>query len=271
MNALLLKQRLRHTQADNLSAKTWFLVSLRPVGRHSPLRHAVTRLGGRLIAASPWRIVYHNDPATLAALTDALDTSTLVFTSPEAVVAAHRLIPLHHFSSLSKKWIGIGASTAECIHAQGITQVEFPAQMHSEALIALTSYQCADCIGLITAEGGRDLIAQHAIKTGKIVHRADVYARKPIPLRTEMHQTLAKSVKRLCIAVSSRQAFLLLLEQVSHDMHFHLRNCPIIATSDRLADWLQTQGFSNIAIANSPQPEHIARIAADIMAQRSFL
>ena len=257
-----------HDQPDD---KAWFLVSLRPAGKHTPLRKAVASLGGRLIAASPWRIVYRNDLATRAALTHALSASTLVFTSPEAVLATHRLLPLQNDSGFDRKtWIGIGASTASVLKQRGIRQIEFPHQMQSEGLIALESYQRANDIGLITAEGGRDLIAQHALKAGKIMRRADVYERRPIPLRAGTCLALTQHVKHLCIAVSSRQAFSLLYQQLSPVMRSQLFNCPVIVTSRGLAQWLQASGFSNIEITDSPLPEQIAAAAAHIMTEKQF-
>lgn len=257
-----------HPQPED---KTWFLVSLRPAGKHAPLRKAVASFGGKLIAASPWRIVYRNDLYARTALTHALSASTLVFTSPEAVIAAHRLIPLQNASRFDHKiWIGIGASTASILEQKGIQQIEFPQQMQSEALIALKSYQRADDIGLITAKGGRDLIAKHALKTGKIVRRADVYERRPIPLRAGARLALTQHAKHLCVAVSSRQAFSLLREQLPPMMDSELLNCPIITTSHRLAQWLLASGFVRIEITSSPQPEQIASTAAQAMTQKQF-
>ncbi|KEZ99243.1 uroporphyrinogen-III synthase, partial [Xanthomonas vasicola pv. vasculorum NCPPB 895] len=34
----------------------WTLISLRPGGEHAPLRRAVARHGGRVLALSPWRL-----------------------------------------------------------------------------------------------------------------------------------------------------------------------------------------------------------------------
>ncbi|RBH28516.1 uroporphyrinogen-III synthase, partial [Xanthomonas oryzae pv. oryzae] len=34
----------------------WTLISLRPSGEHAPLRRAVARHGGRVLALSPWRL-----------------------------------------------------------------------------------------------------------------------------------------------------------------------------------------------------------------------
>ncbi len=72
----------------------WILISLRPSGEHAPLRRAVARHGGRVLALSPWRLQTNDAAQARDALRQALAAPIAVFTSPAAVQAAHRLAPL---------------------------------------------------------------------------------------------------------------------------------------------------------------------------------
>jgi uroporphyrinogen-III synthase len=112
-----------------------YVISLRPVGGHAALRRAATAQGARLLALSPWRLAYRDDAATRDALHAALSATRVVFTSPAAVRAAEALQPLQLRDG--QVYYAVGGGTARTLRRAGIAQVEAPARMDSEGLLAL--------------------------------------------------------------------------------------------------------------------------------------
>src|SRR5688572_24109224 len=116
------------------STPSWYVISLRPRGEHSALRRAAARHGGGLIALSPWRLQLRDD---------------------EAVRAAQALEPIRRRSGQSV--CAVGAGTAAALRRAGIADVQSPARMDSEGLLALPALQDVRGrdVGLVTAPGGR--------------------------------------------------------------------------------------------------------------------
>src|SRR5690606_2570216 len=71
-----------------------YVISLRPVGGHGPVRRAAAAQGAHVLALSPWRIQARDDAHVRADLDAALAAARVVFTSPAAVPAAAALRPL---------------------------------------------------------------------------------------------------------------------------------------------------------------------------------
>lgn len=126
---------MTHTRT---TATSWTLLSLRPSGEHAPLRRAVARHGGQLLAVSPWRLQINDTPQARDALRQALGAPIVVFTSPAAVHAAHRLLPLQRPGPA--QWASVGEGTARALQACGIDAVVRPARMDSEGLLALPAF-----------------------------------------------------------------------------------------------------------------------------------
>lgn len=142
---------MTHTRT---TATSWTLLSLRPNGEHAPLRRAVARHGGQLLAVSPWRLQINDTPQARDALRQALGAPIVVFTSPAAVHAAHRLLPLQRPGPA--QWASVGEGTARALQACGIDAVVRPARMDSEGLLALPVFDAPlQAVGLVTAPGGR--------------------------------------------------------------------------------------------------------------------
>ncbi|AIC13006.1 uroporphyrinogen-III synthase [Xylella fastidiosa Mul-MD] len=250
-----------HTMTRPDQARTpWYLLSLRPANNHAALRRAVARYGGGLIALSPWRLKRLDSPETRSALASALTASTLVFTSPEAVRAAHALQTLR--TSPGQVWLCVGASTARVLQHCGITRVLHPTQMNSEGLLTLLAQQPPTEVGLITAPGGRDLLQQKLLENGIRLHRADVYERQPLRLRTATLDTLQRNATRSLLALSSAEALALLLPQWPDNLRRILYQRPVIATSKRLEDLACARGFISVYRTTGPLPRQLAATAA---------
>ncbi|HHW4680181.1 MAG TPA: uroporphyrinogen-III synthase [Xylella taiwanensis] len=238
----------------------WYLLSMRPANNHAALRRAVARHGGKLIALSPWRLKRRDSPETRTALASALTASTLVFTSPEAVRAAHALQPLR--AAPGQVWLCVGASTARVLQQCGIAHVLHPAQMNSEGLLTLLAQQSPTEVGLVTAPGGRDLLPQKLLERGIRLHRADIYERQPLRLRTTALDALQRTAARSVLALSSAEALTLLLPQWPEELRTILYQRPVIAASARLEDLARAKGFITVYRATGPLLHQLATAAA---------
>ncbi len=245
-------------------ADPWTLLSLRPSGEHAPLRRAVARHGGRLLALSPWRLQTNDTAQARAALQHALEAPIAVFTSPAAVRAAHQLRSLQR--PVQAQWVSVGEGTARALHACGIDAVVRPARMDSEGLLALPVFAAPlQSVGLITAPGGRGMLAPALEHRGARILRADVYQRVPLRLRSSALHALTDALPRSVLAMSSAEALTLVLQQLPAALSEAVRQRPLVASSERLCDAAQAAGFCHVVRAAGPLPEQLVAAAAAIV------
>jgi|GEM_PF-69599 len=239
----------------------WTLISLRPSGEHAPLRRAVARYGGRVLALSPWRLQTNDTAQVRAALRRALQAPIAIFTSPAAVQAAHRLAPLRR--PAQAHWVSVGDGTARALRACGVDTVVYPRRMDSEGLLALPLLQAPlQAIGLITAPGGRGMLTPTLQQRGAQIVRADVYQRIPLRLRASAIQALSLALPRSVLALSSAEALTLVLQQLPAALIAAWQQHPVVASSDRLVDAAHAAGFLHRTRAEGPLPEQFAAAAA---------
>lgn len=240
------------------------MISLRPTGGHDGMRRAAARRGAGLVALSPWRIETRDDPATRAALRDALAAPRVVFTSPAAVRAATALQAL---DALDAQLVAVGAGTAAALRRAGARRVTTPARMDSEGLLALPALRAVagDAIGLVTAPDGRELIAAAMRQRGAEVRRAEVYARvaaAPAPAAVARLRGLRAPA---VVAVSSGAALARILEALPADAADMLRACAAVAASDRLCEQARALGFARVARAPGPRPAQLVAAAGALL------
>lgn len=235
----------------------WYVISLRPSGSHAALRRAAAVQGAGLIALSPWRIEPLNDAATRAALETALSADTVIATSPSAVRAATALRALK--ARGGQRFIAVGAGTAAALQRAGIADVDAPARMDSEGVLALPALQAVrgQHIGLLTAPGGRNRIEPVLLERGARVLRAEVYRRVPIALSKRGVRTLLELDKPAVLALSSGEALVRVLNALPADAVDVLRRCLVAAASERLAGLAHEQGFARVVIATSARPRDL--------------
>lgn len=239
----------------------WTLISLRPRGQHAPLRRAAHAAGAQLVALSPWRLRARDDAPTAADLARALDADRVVFSSPAAVHAAARLQALD--AAPAGTWLAVGAGTAAALHRHGARQVLAPARMDSEGLLALPALADLHGLraGLVTAPGGRGIIASTLVARGAQLQRANVYARQPLPLPARTLQRLRASPRPWALALSSGEALALLLAQLPGDLQAPLRQAWVVAASARLAEQASQAGFPRVCLAEGPLPRQLVQAA----------
>lgn len=239
----------------------WTLLSLRPRGQHAALRRAAAPLGAQVLGLSPWALVAQRDDATRTALAQALGADRVVFSSPAAVHAAARLVPLN--APHPGTWLAVGAGTAAALRAHGATGVQAPQRMDSEGLLDLPALAQLQGLraALVTAPGGRGVIAQTLQDRGAELQRVDVYRRQALRLPPRQLQRLRRQPLPWVLALSSAEALGLLLEQLPADLLLCLRSQQVVAASPRLVALAQEAGFARVRLADGPMPPQLAAAA----------
>lgn len=259
---------MRTRPSTSPSLPCWTIVSLRPRGQHGGLRAAAARHGARTLALSPFAIETRADPATRAALKQALLTDGVLYTSPNAVASAAALQPL---KARRGQWmLAVGSGTRRALHRLGLA-AEAPERMDSEGLLAMP--QLADVagrrIGLVTGTGGRDRLAPALRQRGAQVLRVDVYARAPLGLPPKQLQALAGVIanpSQALLVVSSREALQQVLDGLPDALRKPFARIAVVAASARLAEVARAAGFHRIAIASDARPAALLRAAIDAFA-----
>ncbi len=240
---------------------SWPVISLRPAGQHDGLRRAAARHGARTLAVSPWRLQPRDDDATRAALEQARSCDLLVFTSPAAAHAAARLLLLQQLRPGSLAAVGQG--TARALRRHGATTVQAPQRMDSEGLLALPAL--ADLhdkrVALITAPGGRGVIAAEVQRRGAHLQRVDVYDRVPLPLSPALLARLQALPGAAVLVASSGEAFERVLQQLPLPLRERWQQQPVVVASERLAALAATHGFAHVQVAAGPLPAQLAAAA----------
>ncbi len=241
-------------------------MSLRPRGQHAGLRAAAARSGARLLALSPIAIDTLDDSDAQQSLIAALAADIVLFTSPNAVRAAATLASLR--ARRGQHWLAVGAGTRRALARCGIDATA-PARMDSEGLLGLP--QLAQVrgkrIGLVTAPGGRGVLAPALATRGATVLRANVYARRAVALPPARRNALDEALRepeRVLLALSSGDALDALLAQAPPHA---LRKVAVVAASARLAEAARAAGFTRVAQASDARPATLLHAAADAFAR----
>lgn len=240
----------------------WHVISLRPVGEHAAIRRAAARHGARVLALSPWKLVFRDDASTRTGLRAALSANHVLATSPAAVRAAQALHPLR--ARRGQCWYGVGSGTAAALRRTGIDDAVTPSRMDSEGLLALPQLRHVRGvgIGLLTAPGGRNRIEAILRRRGARVLRADVYARVPVAPSARAIARLRTLTASTWLLLSSGQALLRVLDSLPREAVTALHGARVVAASARLADLAREHGFTRIVIAGDARPRTLLDAAA---------
>ncbi|MDQ3288090.1 MAG: uroporphyrinogen-III synthase [Pseudomonadota bacterium] len=242
------------------------MISLRPRGEHQSLRHAAARQGGGLIALSPWALRDRHDEGAREALSRALVASRVLFTSPAAVRAADRLLPLRAAAGHGYCWLGVGTGTRSALLRLGLADAICPPRMDSEGLLAMPQLQDVHGvrIGLVTAPGGRGALTPAMEARGAVVVRADVYERVPVPLPAEPLRVFRALSRPAVLAVSSGEALQRVLQAAPEDIARQLRSLPAVVASERLALQARQSGFPRVGVSRSASPADLVAAAIEM-------
>ncbi len=242
-----------------LPLSDWFVVSLRPVGGHATVQRAARSLGASVITLPGLRLRVREDPATQVALRAALDCDRVVFSSPAAV----RSVPASQAKAALRKRLvlAIGSGTAAALRRVGIESVIAPKVETSEGLLALPELQHVEgeSIGLVTAPGGRGLIASTLTARGAELLIAQVYAREPARLTSRHLQSMVQAEGHGAVLITSAEALGNAMQRLSgaglpDQARARLLECVAIVASARLESAARAAGFVRILPAASTRP-----------------
>ena len=239
----------------------WHLISLRPQGQHDALRRAAARFGARTVALSPWQLRLRTDAATRAQLALALGCDRIVFTSPAAADAAARLLPLEQIPA--GRAVTVGEGTARELRRRGVVDVQAPSRMDSEGLLALPAMHNLQGkrVALITAPGGRGMIAAQVQAMGAQLLRVDVYDRVLLPVSAASVARLQALEGPAVLALSSGEALEHIVAQLPESLLQRWRAAPVVGASARLAQLATSHGFEQVHVAAGPMPAQLASAA----------
>ncbi len=245
----------------------WYVISLRPSGSHAPVRHAATPLGARTLSISTLAL---RPQSAGPALQAALACPVVIVTSPAAVLFARRQLPL--CAAPGQCWLALGEASAKSLKRAGIVDVRVPdTGTDSEALLDLPELQAPlDAVGLVTAPGGRGLIAETLAQRGARVHRANVYRREALHPTAGRLRTLRKLPSQSALLVSSLEAFDGLWQRLDEAGRRVLLARPAVASSPRLAAHLAGLGFQAIVLAPGAAPATMIDALAGDVGQGRF-
>jgi len=245
-----------------------YVISLRPVGGHAPLRRAAAAHGARVLALAPWRIEPRNDAQARKALGEALRADIVLFTSPAAVRAAAALRTLR--AHRGQAWLAVGAGTAAALRRAGIAGVVAPSRMDSEGLLSLPALAAVRdrSVGLVTAPGGRNVIAPTLVRRGARIVRAEVYARVPVAPSPGALARLRALDAPLLLALSSSEALHHVLDALPAGLDAKLLRARVLAASERLAALARELGFNDIRVAADARPRSLLAAAGPRPARR---
>jgi len=250
-----------------LPLQGWYVISLRPLGQHAALRRLATRLGARTFALSTLRA----GPLPAAAeLAQAQRCPRVIATSPMAVHYASTQAPLRQRAG--QHWFAPGAGTAALLRDAGIERVHFPARgAGTEALLDDPLLQRLEGarVGLVTAPGGRELLAQELRARGARLCIANVYERQALRPSPARLRALAALPERSALLLSSGEALAVLWELLDEPGRRALRKRPCVASSPRLAAQARELGWRAPLLAEDARPERmLAALAAHAAAIR---
>lgn len=244
----------------------WYVISLRPLGEHAGVRRAGGHFGAITFAVSTLQL---RPIAAAPALRSALRCDRVVVTSPAAARHAHAQIALS--ARPGQRWFALGGGTAAALHRCGIAQVLLPEQgSDSEALLAHPELQrvAGEKIALLSAPGGRGLLASTLQARGAELQVAEVYRREPVPPRDARVRALAALPARSALLLTSSEAFGVLWQALDATARQALLQRPCVAGSARLREQAQALGFATVLQAADARPASLlAALAAHVRAR----
>ena len=233
------------------------MVSLRPTGQQRSLLRAAVAAGASGLSLPGLRLRAREDTRTGADLDAALRCERVIFTSPAAVRFCVRLRTLRPRSR--RQVFALGVGTRAALRRAGIADVRIPATADSEGLLAMRAFAAiaGARIGLVTAPGGRGLIADGLRERGATLAIAEVYAREPARLRAAHVQRLLDARGHGAACITSAEALRNALTALPRDARSVLLRCVAVASSERLQGIARDAGFRRTIRAEGTAPRQL--------------
>ncbi len=242
------------TNAASLPLAGWTVIGLRAREQQATPRRAARRLGADYLALPGLALHPAADPASARrALRAALAAPRCIFTSPAAVRFAAALLPL---DGRRLRAVAIGSGTAAALRHTGVVDIEAPrGRMRSEDVLALPALSPPPRrVGLVTAPGGRGVIAAALRTAGVRLDVAEVYRRGPARPAVRTQRRLAALDGPRALLLSSGEALHNVLTALDPPAADALRRARVLAASPRLAALARAAGFAEAIDTGSPLP-----------------
>jgi uroporphyrinogen-III synthase len=240
-------------EADHmLLPSAWTCVSLRPEGQHRALQQACKAFGAQFLACSSLRLERCAVDADIAA---AMQSDILIATSPAAVAFARQSSAFT--VKTDTRAFAIGPSTGKALKKIGLDTVQYTSDAsNSDALLAHPELQALDgvSVGLLTAPGGRGLLAPSLRARGAQLHVAEVYQRTAIAIAPSRLKLLTNIATPAAVFCSSFEVFSALWLQLDVAQQQRLGAQHWVVSSERLAARLQALNIHIALITQSAIP-----------------
>lgn len=248
--------RIPLSMSASLSACT--VICLRPAAQQAAVRRWVLRAGGGFIALPGMRLAAMADSEQAREdLRAALRCEAVIFTSPAAVQFANRLLSLA--ANPPARAFAIGEGTAKALRRVGIAAMApTGANMHGEGVLALPQVRALrESAGVVTAPGGREVIAPELQRRGLAVRIAHVYRRLPPRLQARSLLALRQSAPPRAVLISSAEAIGNLADALAPQDFTLLRDAIAVVSSARLEALARELRFAHVLRAENAAPERM--------------
>jgi uroporphyrinogen-III synthase len=249
-------------EADHpLLPSAWTCVSLRPKGQHRALRQACQTVGAQFFACSSLHLEKRTADADIAA---AMQSDIVIATSPAAVKFARQSSAFA--LKTGARGFAIGPSTGKALKKLGFGTVHYAeAAANSDTLLAHPELQALEgiSVGLLTAPGGRGVLAPSLLTRGAQLRVAEVYQRTPIAISAARLKQLADIAAPAAVFCSSFEAFSALWPQLDVTQQQRLGAQHWIISSEQLAARLQPYTIHIALITHSAIPRIMFKAFTD--------
>jgi uroporphyrinogen-III synthase len=249
-------------EADHLLLpSTWTCVSLRPKSQHHALKQACQAFGAQFFACSSLRLEKRASDADIAG---AMQSDIVIATSPTAVKFA-RQSPSFALKT-GARGFAIGPSTGKALKKMGFGMVHYAnGGADSDALLAHPELQALEgvSVGLLTAPGGRGVLAPGLLARGARLQIAEVYQRTPIAISAAHLKRLADIAAPAAVFCSSFETFSALWAQLDVEQQQRLGAQHWVVSSERLAARLQPHAIHIALITQSAIPRIMFKAFTD--------
>lgn len=233
----------------------WTVVSLRPAPQLEAVRAAVQARGAAFVGLPG--LALEPLPADRGELDVAYRCKWVVFTSPAAVQFAHAACAIPPATAA----IAVGSGTARALAECGLRALHPPDEaMRSEGVLAMPVLQGPGegaGVGVITAPGGRELIAPALRERGFAVRVVPVYRRTAPAWTAGETDKLACARAPLAVLLTSAEALANALDALPAPLRENLLAATAVASSERLAQRAREAGFARTLAAASPRTESL--------------
>lgn len=246
----------------------WYVISTRPLNQHAGVRRSAAKLGATTFALSTVKL---QPIEAKAQLRQALRCPRIVVTSPAAARLANAQLALA--PSAARRWFALGSGSAAVLHRCGVPRVFVPETgSDSEALLAHPELRQVrgERIGLITAPGGRGLLASQLQARGATVVIAEVYRRQAQRISAARLRTLDALPASTAVLVTSSEAFSVLWQALDDAARKRLLQRPCVVSSERLSAQAQALGFRVVLRATDARPASLLAALALHVAGTGF-